>query len=209
MSLLKKISTFFKVYRASRKLAGSLINLPRVRDIQACLDPYRANSIGLLQSKTLDLGCGSSPRNPFGATTLFGIDIREDITKNIKYADLSLQPIPFEDNYFDYVTAFDFLEHIPRVIYSPERRFPFILLMNEIYRVLKPNGIFLSHTPIYPYSEAFRDPTHVNIFTHETFTYYFDDTIQAAAMYGFTGSFTIIKQLIKEPHLISILKKNA
>lgn len=209
MNAFKKISLFFKVYRVSRKIAGTLVDLPRIKEVQDCLGPFQADKIGLTESNTLDLGCGTQPRNPFKASTMFGIDIREDLARNIKYADLTIEPIPFADNHFDYVTAFDFLEHIPRVIYTPNRQFPFILLMNEIWRVLKPKGYFLSHTPIYPYTEVFRDPTHVNIFTHETFPFYFDDAIKAATMYGFTGSFKIVGQYIKEPHLISILQKSS
>jgi SAM-dependent methyltransferase len=209
MAIFKKISLFFKVYRVSRKMAGSLVDLPRIKEVQDCLGPYQADKIGLVESNTLDLGCGTQARNPFNAKTIFGIDIREDLARNVKYADLTTEPIPYADDHFDYVTAFDFLEHIPRIIYTPNRQFPFILLMNEIWRVLKPNGLFLSHTPIYPYTEVFRDPTHVNIFTHETFPFYFDDKIRAAQMYGFTGSFKIVGQYIKEPHLISILQKSA
>ena len=36
---------------------------------------------------------------------------------------------------------------------------------------------------------------------------YFDDTTQAGKMYGFNGSFKILDQVIKAPHLISILQK--
>lgn len=45
--------------------------------------------------------------------------------------------------------------------------------MNEVHRVLKPNGIFLHQTPAYPSTVAFRDPTHVNIITEETIPHYF------------------------------------
>jgi len=52
---------------------------------------------------------------------------------------------------------------------------PFIYFMNECYRVLKKDGVFLSMTPIYPYLGAFQDPTHVNIITVDTFTNYFSN----------------------------------
>ena len=81
--------------------------------------------------------------------------------------------------------------------------------MNEILRTLKPNGYFLSYIPIYTYSAVFRDPTHVNIITHETFTFYFDDKYPFAKMYDFKGSFKIVGQYINEPQLISILQKSS
>ena len=125
--------------------------------------------------KTLDLGCGDNPKNPFNASNVYGVDIREDLENGIRCADLAIEKIPYEDEFFDYVTAFEFIEHIPRVVYSPKRRNSFVELMNEIYRVLKPGGLFLSSTPGYPHGVAFRDPTHVNFITNETFPLYFDD----------------------------------
>ena len=104
----------------------------------------------LLMTRTLDLGCGLNPRNPFNCSEIYGIDIREHKIKNIFNVDLVTNPIPFQDNFFDYVTAFDFIEHIPRVVYRPKRKFPFIDLMSEIFRVLKPGGKFLSSTPAFP-----------------------------------------------------------
>ena len=108
---------------------------------------------------------------------------------------------------FDFITAYDFLEHVPRVIYLPERRFPFIELMNEVYRTLKPGGIFLSRTPFYPISSAFTDPTHVNVITADTFPMYFDDKHTWAKMYGFKGSFKLNFQAVNETHLVTILEK--
>ena len=50
-------------------------------------------------SKSLDLGCGKSPKNPFNADEVFGIDIREDVDRKIYHADLVIEPIPFADNF--------------------------------------------------------------------------------------------------------------
>jgi SAM-dependent methyltransferase len=136
-----------------------------VKSIDECLARLIDKKADSHETSSLDLGCGLTPRNPFDAKHVYGIDICDNPSKSIKCADLSIEPIPFENNAFDYITAFDTLEHIPRVIYTPYRRFPFVELMNEVWRTLKPNGYFLSYTPIYPYSAVFRDPTHVNIMT--------------------------------------------
>jgi SAM-dependent methyltransferase len=162
-----------------------------------------------MQNISLDLGCGANPKNPFKAETVYGIDIREDIGNNIYKADLVLESIPFPDNYFDYVTAHDFIEHIPRVIYMPQRKNPFVDLMSEIWRVLKLNGKFYSHTPAFPHMAAFSDPTHVNIITENTFPMYFDDVHRWGSTYGFRGAFTIETQRWDGVHLESVLvKKN-
>ena len=161
-------------------------------------------------SKSLDIGCGDIPRNPFHADEIFGVDVRDNLEGNVKCADLAIDRIPFADDYFDYVTAHDFLEHIPRVIYTdcgssmrPVRRNPFVELMNEIYRVLKPGGIFLSITPAYPHGVAFRDPTHVNFITEETFPMYY----RWASIYGFSGAFHITSQKCDGPQIKAILQK--
>lgn len=149
-------------------------------------------------SKHLDLGCGINPHNPYHRETLFGIDIREDslglFAKRgiiVKKANLILEKIPFEDNYFDSVSAIDFLEHIPRQIClgsTNEIVYPFIDLMSEIWRVLSPGGKFLAITPVYPSPMAFADPTHVNFIAKNTHEYFCGE-IPAGSIYGFKGRF--------------------
>jgi SAM-dependent methyltransferase len=158
-------------------------------------------------TKTLDLGCGLTPRNPFNATEAYGIDLREDAEAGVLRADLVVEPIPFPDDAFDFITAFDFIEHVPRVLYLPQRRNPFVELMNEIHRALKPGGIFLSVTPAFPNPSVFQDPTHVNFITEETFPCYFDHERRWATAYGFKGSFIVLKQEWQGGKLQSFLRK--
>lgn len=148
---------------------------------------------------SLDLGCGETIRNPYQALQCVGLDIED--------ADLAVEPIPYPDEHFDFVTAYDFLEHIPRLLYVPHRRYPFVELMSEIYRVMKVGGKFLSSTPAFPHAPAFQDPTHVNIITPLTFAEYFDDEKTWAKMYGFRGAFHINNMRYHGPHLIAELQK--
>ncbi|MFP5392252.1 MAG: class I SAM-dependent methyltransferase [Gammaproteobacteria bacterium] len=158
-------------------------------------------------SKSLDLGCGAQPRNLYNADELYGVDVKDIPEANVKRADLVIEAIPFDSDMFEFVTAYDFLEHIPPLVYAPARRNAFIELMNEIYRVLKMDGTFLSFTPAYPHVELFRDPTHVNFITEQTFPLYFDHENRWATAYGFKGSFKIVNQEWRGPHLLTIMQK--
>lgn len=147
----------------------------------------------------LDIGCGSEPHNPYRKPQLFGIDIRrgciEDPGLQFAKANLALEPIPHPDNHFGSVSAFDFIEHVPRILPTrdgTDTRFPFVELMNEVWRVLRPGGRFYALTPAYPRVHAFRDPTHVNIITTQTH-HYFVGNPPGARMYGFNGRFTTIR----------------
>jgi SAM-dependent methyltransferase len=155
------------------------------------------------------LGCGPNPKNIFNASEVHGVDLFSDPAKNIVAADLAVEPIPFPDGHFHFVTAHDFIEHVPRILYLPQRRNPFVEVMNEIWRVLVPGGRFYSQTPAYPEAAAFWDPTHVNIITEQTFPCYFDDQNTWAKMYGFKGAFTIENQVWQKPHLVTMMKKTS
>jgi SAM-dependent methyltransferase len=166
----------------------------------------------MINTISLDLGCGKSPRNPFNCCSVLGIDVDVRLlSEKIKIADLSVEQIPFESDQFDIVTAFDFLEHIPRVIYFEGKRLnPFVEVMNEISRVLKPGGVFFSSTPVYPHPATFQDPTHVNFITEKTFINYFSVSHNCyAKMYGYTGSLVFMGQYIhNSSHLRATLRKH-
>jgi SAM-dependent methyltransferase len=158
-----------------------------------------------LRDKHLDLGCGQKPKNPYKSKRLYGIDIekiklsktdRENIFE-VKQANLIFDRIPYKDSFFDSVSAYDFIEHIPRIISCAQKqknvtKYSFIDLMDEIYRVLKHRGKFYASTPVYPHASVFLDPTHVNFITEETHHYFCLPSL-GASMYGFKGKFKIIR----------------
>jgi SAM-dependent methyltransferase len=117
---------------------------------------------------------------------LFGIDISpyalEYAKRRIRFASLHLgkgEDLPFEDNFFSVIFAFDVIEHMQ----DPEKFFI------ESYRTLQDFGILIFSTPNpesfgakvkakkqqfeLPYEERYdewfgwRDPTHINIKTKE------------------------------------------
>ncbi len=155
-----------------------------------------------LPDRHLDLGCGKFPRNPYSRGALCGVDIRplQDLPSQgqpgFEYcvANLAVDAIPFDDDSFGSVSAYDFIEHVPRILPSADGRdtvFPFIRLMNEIWRVLAAGGRFYALTPAFPNAEAFTDPTHVNIITEQTHTYFCGEAA-LGRIYGFIGNFRAI-----------------
>jgi len=148
--------------------------------------------------KHLDLGCGPVPRNPYRRAEVHAVDlvVPECVDpQRFRCANLSLGPIPHADSSFDSISAFDFLEHVPRLLSTADgrgTRFPFIELMDEIHRVLKPDARLYTVTPAYPSAAAFQDPTHVNIITDQTWRYFCGQTPMARP-YGFNGRFEMLR----------------
>ncbi len=200
---MKIEGTYSRVLRAIKRVIFSRRIFRREIDLLKM-----SKKVNLVVGLSLDLGSGPFPRNPFCASTFYGVDIRShQVNQNVKECRLGFEAIPFESNFFDAVTAYDLLEHIPRISARDGMTFPpFVDLMNEIWRVLKVNGLFYSSTPCYPMKEAFQDPTHVNIMTEDTLRLYFSGK-SWARIYGFIGSFRVVKEGWNGPHHFCLLQK--
>ena len=150
-----------------------------------------------IPERHLDLGCGSSPRNPYDRLELCGVDIcpaPAGADHEHRLANLVVEPIPYADGSFGSVSAYDFLEHVPRVFPDGRggTRFPFIELMDEIWRVLAHDGRLYALTPAHPHPDAFVDPTHVNVITGDTHRYFCGEAPEGR-MYGFRGRFEVVR----------------
>lgn len=102
--------------------------------------------------------------------------------------DLNRLPLPFEDNQFEEILAYNILEHIN---YLP--------LMDELYRILKPQGVIKITVPHFTFVEAYADPTHINRFSFLTFSYFVKGGIREYSFMKFTkfkGRITFQKRLI-------------
>lgn len=104
----------------------------------------------------INLGCGFRKIPDF-----INIDIREEVEPDLVHDCLSL---PFEDNSVDEVLAIDYLEHVAIGKTVPQ--------VEEIYRVLKPGGVFIHKTPSTDGRGAFQDPTHISFWNINSWLYF-------------------------------------
>lgn len=97
--------------------------------------------------KLLDIGCSYGYYTRFylnKCKEVYGIDPNEDLIKiakkrypRIKFKIGDAEKIPFKDDYFDVILLSDVLEHV-----NDEEK-----AINEVYRVLKNNGVIIITVP--------------------------------------------------------------
>lgn len=108
----------------------------------------------------IDLGCGF--RKPEG---YIGIDNR-DVCNPDLVCDIE-KGLPFHDNTVSEIRCFDFLEHVHQ-----DKVF---FVMDEIWRVLVPNGRFEILVPSTDGRGAHMDPTHRSYWNINSFWYWIRD----------------------------------
>ncbi|MFC1706273.1 methyltransferase domain-containing protein [Planctomycetota bacterium] len=112
------------------------------------------------EPRRLNLGCGTALRSGYvnlDVLELPGVDVVHD---------LRVLPWPFEDDSFEEVFAFHVLEHLPDTV----------KVMEEIWRILAPDGILDAEVPHARSVGFLSDPTHAARFTEKTFNYFTEES---------------------------------
>ncbi len=136
---------------------------------QRCQFAYEFAKPLIQGKKILDVGCGLAYGTALmaeSASSITGIDYdqetvndnikRYNAIKNLDFKQAAIPPLPFADQSYDVITAFQFIEHI-----HPRKEF-----LKECLRVLKPGGQLLVTTPNVKKSLA-RNPFHVHEYTFD------------------------------------------
>ncbi len=150
----------------------------------------KSKSVSGISQKHLDFGCGANPRNPFQAEQLLTVDIHVHSHEIPTHRIEPGAALPFADETFDSISAYDVLEHLSRE--APNNLF--IYYMNELHRVLRPGGIAVFVFPSFPHRDAFSDPTHVNFITSQSVDFFTNNQIRTTRPYeGILTNYSVIR----------------
>jgi len=106
--------------------------------------------------RVLDLGCGNAKvEGAVGVDVirLEGVDV---------LAALDRCPFPFQDNSFDAIYLNDIIEHLPNTL----------RVMEELHRILVPDGTVFIRVVNWNHRYTAMDPTHVRAFTENSFDFF-------------------------------------
>lgn len=113
------------------------------------------------------IGCGNSRKKKLtfpGISDEFSdlttLDIDPSTNPDVVH-DLNVLPLPFADNSFDEVHAYEVLEHTGR---QGDWKF-FLDQFGELYRILKPGGYLCASVPMWDSPWAWGDPGHTRVIT--------------------------------------------
>jgi SAM-dependent methyltransferase len=118
------------------------------------------------------IGCGRSREKRVARpehtawNDLLTLDINPDHDPDVVH-DLNEIPLPFHDNTFDEIHAYEVMEHVGR---QGDYEF-FFKQWEDFWRILKPEGYFCGTSPAPDSIWAWGDPGHTRIVSKENFVF--------------------------------------
>ncbi len=144
-------------------------------------DPAAASQA--VDAAKLHLGCGKTILDGWvnlDCVALPGVDVVADLD------ECATRPLPFEDNTFGEILASHLLEHIRQPL----------PMMQELYRVARPNAKATFVLPYGSSDDACEDPTHVRQYFLQSFGY-FSQPYYWRADYGYRGDWLTRKIILR------------
>lgn len=132
---------------------------PSARDarLSSRSDAWNSAYAPYLQGENrLNLGCAGNPEPGF-----VNLDMDARVNPDVVH-DLEITPLPFADNTFDCILGSHLFEHIINLV----------PLVNDLGRILKPQGFLLAVTPYISSDDAWDCPHHVRAFSESTWAYF-------------------------------------
>jgi len=118
--------------------------------------------------RELLIGCGNSREKKvngsWGTTdwsNLTTLDIDPSCKPDVVWDLANPEPLPFDDNTFDEIHAYEVLEHCGR---QGDWKF-FFAQFYDLWRILKPDGLLVATVPMWDSPWAWGDPGHTRIIT--------------------------------------------
>lgn len=169
-----------------------------------------------MTEKTLLLGAGTQHfkylRSPLGDKEWVGLVTLDHVPgpKIDVVHDLDVHPLPFEDEEFQEIHAYEVLEHLGT---QGDWRF-FFSEWSEYYRIMKPGGFFCGSVPCHGNPWVWGDPSHRRALPVETFWFLdqagYEREVGNGPMSDFRhvwkGDFELLKSEVKTGRLFFVLQ---
>lgn len=123
-------------------------------------------------ARELLIGCGGKrdkrvyPKPSAGFENLVTLDINGDHSPDVVY-DIAQLPLPFPDEHFAEIHAYEVLEHVGR---QGDYKF-FFAQFEDFYRMLEPDGYLCGSVPLPTSVWAWGDPSHTRVIPKESFVF--------------------------------------
>jgi SAM-dependent methyltransferase len=138
------------------------------------------------------------------------LDINEDHNPDVVW-DLNNLPLPFDDETFDEIHAYEVLEHFGK----QGDYVSFFSFFNEAYRIMKPGSFFFASVPLDDCMWTWGDPGHVRVINSGTLVFLsqkeYDKQIGKTSMtdyrFIYKGDFEVVRAANNNNSLYFILRR--